>query len=394
MAEFPTQGDNEFSLLKKIVTNTAESGGGGGGVTSVNGDTGVVVITASDLGVGTSNSPTFTGATLSGGTLTGGASGLTFAAGGTNQSIVATPSGTGRFVLPNGGLYFDASGTNGSIQRNGASIEAISGTRSDYSPFYAKQIILSRSAFSFAAISLDQSSATTVEINNGTAGTLRDLSLRTLAASGSISATGRSSASDFLTNSYGGVYSPAAGQMRLTTDGLSKSDFGLLQFGGTTSSFPSLKRSGTGLHVRLADDSAYADLSLSTVTASQNLTAAGYIACYGTGGVYLQNNAAGYYLGLSNDVGLGRVGSGEAEINSGTPGTKRDLSLRNLKPTGGNGLAVFTVATLPATAATGLFAGSRVAVSDANSTTFMSTVAGGGSNFVPVLYTGSAWVIA
>jgi len=96
----------------------------------------------------------------------------------------------------------------------------------------------------------------------------------------------------------------------------------------------------------------------------------------------------------AQDTGLARASAGVVEINNGTAGTLRDLSLRNLNPTGGNGLAVFTVATLPATAATGLFAGSRVAVSDAKSTTFMSTVAGGGSNFVPVLYTGSAWVIA
>jgi len=36
--------------------------------------------------------------------------------------------------------------------------------------------------------------------------------------------------------------------------------FGLLKFGGTTSSFPALKRSSTELQVRLADDSAYATL--------------------------------------------------------------------------------------------------------------------------------------
>ena len=38
-------------------------------------------------------------------------------------------------------------------------------------------------------------------------------------------------------------------------------DFNRLQFGGTTSSFPSLKRSTTALHVRLADDSAFANLA-------------------------------------------------------------------------------------------------------------------------------------
>ena len=41
--------------------------------------------------------------------------------------------------------------------------------------------------------------------------------------------------------------------------------FGLLKFGGTTSSFPSLKRSGTGLVVRLADDSADAPLTASNL---------------------------------------------------------------------------------------------------------------------------------
>jgi type 1 fimbria pilin len=38
------------------------------------------------------------------------------------------------------------------------------------------------------------------------------------------------------------------------------SDFGRLQFGGTTSSFPALKRSTTDLHVKLADDSAFTNM--------------------------------------------------------------------------------------------------------------------------------------
>jgi hypothetical protein len=41
------------------------------------------------------------------------------------------------------------------------------------------------------------------------------------------------------------------------------STVGLLQFGGTTSSFPALKRSSTALEVKLADDSAYAPLAAS-----------------------------------------------------------------------------------------------------------------------------------
>lgn len=74
MPEYPVNNDNEVSLLKKIVENTADiaaGGGGGGAVASVNGQTGVVVLDASDVGAATQaevnlkapiDSPTFTGA--------------------------------------------------------------------------------------------------------------------------------------------------------------------------------------------------------------------------------------------------------------------------------------------------------------------------------------------
>jgi hypothetical protein len=51
-------------------------------------------------------------------------------------------------------------------------------------------------------------------------------------------------------------------------------DFNRLMFGGTTSSFPALKRSGTGLQVRLADDSNYGTLTAGAITA------AGNVSCY------------------------------------------------------------------------------------------------------------------
>ena len=49
--------------------------------------------------------------------------------------------------------------------------------------------------------------------------------------------------------------------------------FGRLQLGGTTSSFPSIKRAGAGINIRLADDSAYADLVTQNHTAEGALTA-------------------------------------------------------------------------------------------------------------------------
>jgi hypothetical protein len=52
---------------------------------------------------------------------------------------------------------------------------------------------------------------------------------------------------------------------------------------------------------------------------------------------------------------------------------------------------VYTVATLPSAATSG--AGARAFVSDANATTFASTVAGGGANKVPVYSDGANWKI-
>lgn len=69
---------------------------------------------------------------------------------------------------------------------------------------------------------------------------------------------------------YIGVYSAAGagGFFQSSADGVltlrnyALNDFGRLTFGGTTSSFPALKRSSAILQARLADDSAYTDLEV------------------------------------------------------------------------------------------------------------------------------------
>ena len=50
-------------------------------------------------------------------------------------------------------------------------------------------------------------------------------------------------------------------------------DFDRLQFGGTTSSFPALKRNGAILDVKLADDSAYASLGAEFISVTDGMTA-------------------------------------------------------------------------------------------------------------------------
>lgn len=66
------------------------------------------------------------------------------------------------------------------------------------------------------------------------------------------------------------IWSPGAGQIRLTDN--TSADFGRLQFGGTTSAYPSLKRSSANLEARLADDSAYTQMVASTFNASSSLS--------------------------------------------------------------------------------------------------------------------------
>lgn len=71
---------------------------------------------------------------------------------------------------------------------------------------------------------------------------------------------------------------------RITLTNAAATDFGLLQFGGTTSSFPALKRATTALNVRLADDSADGGLTAGTLTLSGALTYGGVTATAGVTG--------------------------------------------------------------------------------------------------------------
>jgi hypothetical protein len=82
------------------------------------------------------------------------------------------------------------------------------------------------------------------------------------------------------------IFSPADGVIRLAND--AQTDFNRLQFGGTSSSFPALKRSTTTLQARLADDSAFAPIQgkLTTDTAftATTVTPTGFITLYDSTG--------------------------------------------------------------------------------------------------------------
>jgi hypothetical protein len=100
-----------------------------------------------------------------------------------------------------------------------------------------------------------------------------------LTASGSVFATaGNVWAASCIANGSGSLmwdararmYSPADGIVRLAD--AAGTSFARLQFGGTTSAFPSLKRNGAGLEARLADDSGYANLTGATMVVMSSVS--------------------------------------------------------------------------------------------------------------------------
>ena len=75
----------------------------------------------------------------------------------------------------------------------------------------------------------------------------------------------------------------------------SEADFNRLQFGGTTSSFPSLKRNGTAIDVRLADDSNYALLNTGATFIKGSGTT------FATTSLLVQNSAGADMVKLRDD---------------------------------------------------------------------------------------------
>ena len=100
-----------------------------------------------------------------------------------------------------------------------------------------------------------------------------------IATDGNVAFTGNTTANNyvaqagavFVWSSRLRMYSDADGRLRISNN--AQNDFDRLQFGGTTSSFPALKRSSTALQVRLADDSAFAPFECAGLTLNGDLTA-------------------------------------------------------------------------------------------------------------------------
>jgi hypothetical protein len=248
---------------------------------------------------------TFSGATSTGIFETG--AGVQFSSSGTNVFGVrnevrvngsvafgfssGTPSATGLDVL----LNRDAANT--LALRNGTNAQ----TFNVYNTFTASD------NFERLRIFAQSGGSVIIGTQKGTAGgTARALELQTdgttritIAANGAVTlpsiSVGSVTGSGFLqAGSTNGILWQNRSWMSSPSDGVitfynnANTDFGRLQFGGTTSSFPALKRSTTSLQARLADDSAFTNIQgkLTTETAytAGAPTATGYLVLYDSNG--------------------------------------------------------------------------------------------------------------
>ena len=102
-------------------------------------------------------------------------------------------------------------------------------------------------------------------------------------------------------NARSSLDSPADGNIRLANN--ATNDFGRLQFGGTTSSFPALKRSTTFLQARLADDSAFAGFASANMQAATAYTVATLPGTPGTGMIARVTDALAPTIGMTVAAG-------------------------------------------------------------------------------------------
>jgi len=196
------------------------------------------------------------------------------------------------------------------------------------------------------------------------------------------------------------VYSFGAGsQIISVTNGLFRmcnndgSDFTRVQLGGTTSAFPAIKRNGTGLDFRLADDSAYANIAAADVVSNNNMRTAG---AYYYGNYTRTGSAVDGNISMINSDGttfsLLQLGNPTASF----PALKRDtVGIMFVRADDSQGTwskdGIMTIASLPTAASAGN--GAHLFVTDALTPAFGVTVASGGAVRVPVYSNGTDWIV-
>lgn len=140
---------------------------------------------------------------------------------------------------------------------------------------------------------------------------------------------------------------------------LKASGVGFVGFGGTTSSFPALKRNAAALEVRLADDTAFAGISAlsftiggtSTSLAANTLNLAGYNAMFYSSRIYIDNDNRGVAINNNLAIGNGNVATNSSSVLECISTTKGFLpprmttTERDLIATPAAGLVIYNTTT-------------------------------------------------
>lgn len=116
------------------------------------------------------------------------------------------------------------------------------------------------------AVNTDKFTVTAASGNTAVAGTLAVTGDTSIA--GKLVMTG-----DITFNGRTQLQSPSNGLLLVTN--AAGTDFTRMQFGGSTASFPAIKRNGAALNFVLADDSSHCDINANAATLTSTLTAAG-----------------------------------------------------------------------------------------------------------------------
>jgi hypothetical protein len=158
--------------------------------------------------------------------------------------------------------------------------------------------------------------ATTLTLGGATIGTNALAVTGTADFSGAVTAVGLGSSTNVIAGSTSQFYwtsrstmqSPVNGNIMLAN--YTATDFGRLQFGGTTSSFPAIKRNAAAINFRLADDSADAAITAASISGTGIVTASSGTAI-AAGGV----NTAGFKFSSTANFGM-FFGSGAPTLSA------------------------------------------------------------------------------
>lgn len=188
-----------------------------------------------------------------------------------------------------------------------------------------------------------RNAAGVVEINNGTAGDYRDLTLRTLLAGAGATITADTPAINLTQTWNSGAVTFTALKVNVTNTASATASMLMdLQVGG--SSLFKVEKDGRAAITTLypiGQPSSWYDIKygynswLFRAYAQDVLDLSGQTLAVKTQATFVFGWVSGSSLsGVSADTGLGRNAAGIVEINNGTKGTLRDLTMRNIDITG------------------------------------------------------------